>query len=135
MQSKYYEEIVNKSVVYYENSYLYPQVEKQVTKESILDYSGYFYAYGIKLIQNFFKKKRDESQKSFLRLITETYGNLPQSVKSGIISDFNRVYGILLDQFKNGMDNGEESMEGFKIMLDSCAKIIASSLYWLENKI
>jgi hypothetical protein len=49
------------------------------------------------------------------------------------ISNYNNLYMMLLDNFKNGIDYGEESMEGFKVMLDSSAKIISISIYWLEN--
>jgi hypothetical protein len=49
------------------------------------------------------------------------------------ISDYNSVYTTLLDRFNRGINYGEESMDGFKIMLDSSAKIIAISMYWLEN--
>ena len=133
MKNEYFEEIVTKSVKYYENNYLSPQFTEQTSRESVIDCSGYFYAYAVKLMQNFFKKSRDEAEQSISRLLTMTEESVTESVKMSIISDYNEVYGSLLEHFKTGIDYGEESMEGFKIMLDSCAKIITSSIYWLEN--
>ena len=135
MNSDYFDEIVNKSVTYYENNYLNPEVKTQATKECVLDYSAYFYAYSIKLIQNTFRKNREEAQQSFFRLLTATEESLPTSVKTTIKSDYNQFYFLLLEQFELGLDKGEDSMEGFKIMLDSSAKIIAASLYWIESNV
>jgi hypothetical protein len=134
MNNDYFEQIATKSVIYYENNYMCPQFGKPPTKESVIDCSGYFYAYAMKLIQNNFKKKRDESGQSLSRLLTAIEESLTQSVKSEIISDYNKVFMSLLDRFKMGIDYGEDSMEGFKIMLDSSAKIITCSVYWLEHK-
>ena len=133
MESLYLKEIALKSVKYYENNWLCPEFTVHTTKESVLDCSGYFYAYSLKLMQNFFKKTRDEAEQSISRLLTMTENSLTESVKMALIDDYNSLYLSLLDKFKIGLDYGEESMEGFKIMLDSCAKIIVSSTYWLEN--
>jgi hypothetical protein len=133
MKNEYYKKIVAKSIIYYENNYLPPQFMEHTTEESVIDCSGYFYAYAVKLIQNNFHKKRDVAEQSLLRLLNTTKESITMSVKSTIYSNYNELYFSLLDNFKNGLDYGEESMEGFKIMLDSSAKIIACSLYWLEN--
>ena len=133
MKNEYFEEIVTKSVKYYENNYLSPQFTEQTSRESVIDCSGYFYAYAVKLMQNFFKKSRGEAEQSISRLLTMTEDSVTESVKMSIISDYNDVYMSLLDNFNRGINYGEESMDGFKIMLDSSAKIIAISMYWLKN--
>ena len=134
MKNKYFEEIVTESVKYYENSFLSPEFTEQATRASVIDCSGYFYAYGVKLMQNFFKKNRNEAERSITRLLIMTKESLTENLRMSIISDYNMVYMSLIDNFKTGLDHGEDSMEGFKIMLDSCAKIITCSIYWLENK-
>ena len=134
MKNKHFEEIVTESVKYYENSFMSPEFTEQTTRASVIDCSGYFYAYGVKLMQNFFKKNRNEAEQSVSRLLTMTEESLTENLKMSIISDYNMVYMSLLDHFKTGLDHGEDSMEGFKIMLDSCAKIITCSIYWIENK-
>tara|TARA_Y100000590_G_C15418950_1_gene900613 strand:- start:18 stop:422 length:405 start_codon:yes stop_codon:yes gene_type:complete len=133
MNNQYLEEIKTKSVVYYENNYLAPEFSNHTSRESVIDYSGYFYAYAVKLIQNTFQKTRTEAEQSLFRLLSETEKSLTESVKMTAISNYNNLYMMLLDNFKNGIDYGEESMEGFKVMLDSSAKIISISIYWLEN--
>jgi len=133
MKNEYLKEIAIKSVKYYENNWLSPQFTEHTTRESVIDCSGYFYAYALKLLQNFFKKTRDEAEQSISRLLSMTEESVPENVKMTIISNYNETYISLLDNFKKGIDYGEESKEGFKIMLDSCAKIITSSIYWLEN--
>ena len=133
MKNEYFEEIVTKSVKYYENNYLSPQFTEQTSRESVIDYSAYFYAYAVKLIQNHFQKNRSEAEQSLSRLLNATEEALVEEVKMAAISDYNSVYTTLLDRFNRGINYGEESMDGFKIMLDSSAKIIAISMYWLEN--
>ena len=83
--------------------------------------------------QNTFQKTRTEAEQSLFRLLSATEESLTESVKMTAISDYNNIYMTLLDNFKNGIEHGEESMEGFKVMLDSSAKIISISIYWLEN--
>ena len=133
MRNEYFEEIVTNSVQYYENNYLSPEFTKQTSRESVIDYSAYFYAYAVKLIQNHFQKNRSEAEQSVSRLLNATEEALVEEVKKAAISDYNSVYTTLLDRFNRGINYGEESMDGFKIMLDSSAKIIAISMYWLEN--
>jgi hypothetical protein len=133
VESLYLKEIALKSVKYYENNWLSPEFTEHTTRESVIDCSGYFYAYALKLTQNFFQKTRDEAEQSIAHLLTMTDNSLTESVKMAMIDDYNSLYLYLLDKFKIGLDQGEESMEGFQIMLDSCAKIITSSMYWLEN--
>ena len=125
--------MVTKSVQYYESNHLFPQFTKQTSRESVIDYSAYFYAYAVKLIQNHFQKNRSEAEQTLSRLLNATEEALVEDVKMAAISDYNSVYMTLMDRFNRGIDHGEESMEGFKIMLDTCAKIIAISMYWLEN--
>ena len=84
-------------------------------------------------MQNYFKKTKDEAEQSISRLIAMTEESLTIDVKREMIENYNSLYLSLIDKFKSGLDSGEESMEGFQIMLDSCAKIIISSIYWLEN--
>ena len=133
MKNEYLKEIAIKSVKYYENNWLSPQFTEHTTRESVIDCSGYFYAYALKLLQNFFKKTRDEAEQSISRLLTMTEESVPENIKMSMISNYNEVYISLLDKFKRGLDYGEESESGFKIMLDTCAKIITSSIYWLEK--
>ena len=40
---------------------------------------------------------------------------------------------FFLDIFKEGLDHGEDSREGIVSILDASAKIIISSIIWLEN--
>lgn len=133
MNNDYFTEITAKSVMYYENNYLSPEFEEQATKDSVVDYAGYFYAYSLKLIQNFFRKRKDEANENLFQLINKQYDTFTVDLKTIILSDFNQFYLPLLDRFKNGIDHGEESLEGFQLMLDSSTKIIAISIYWLEN--
>jgi hypothetical protein len=37
MNNNFFEEIVNKSIIYYENNYLCPQFKKFTTKVSVID--------------------------------------------------------------------------------------------------
>ena len=133
MKNENLEEIKIKSVQYYENNWMSPDFKMQTTRESVIDCSGYFYAYAVKLIQNNLYKTKYEAEQSFPDLLTQMEESLTESLKMSIISDYNNVYSMLLDNFKKGIDYGEESMEGFKIMLDASGKIITSSIYWLEN--
>jgi len=133
MINDYYNEIVSKSVLYYENNFMSPEFQEQATINSVIDCSGYFYAYALKLIQNFFKKKKDEAGESILQLITKQKASLTVDLQTILLSDFNQIYLSLVDSFKNGLDLGEESLEGFKLMLDASTKIVAISIYWLEN--
>ena len=56
MESLYLKEIALKSVKYYENNWLSPESTEHTTRESVIDCSGYFYAYAVKLMQNLLKK-------------------------------------------------------------------------------
>jgi len=68
-----------------------------------------------------------------VQLVSKQKALLTSEIKSTISSIFSEFYLSLLNRFKEGLDYGEDSMEGFKLMLDSSTKIIAISICWLEN--
>lgn len=133
MDMNYIDEIKAISALYYENNYLSPKFEEIATKDSVVDCAGYFYSYAQKLIQNFFRKTRDEAEGNIVQLVSKQKALLTSEIKSTISSIFSEFYLSLLNRFKEGLDYGEDSMEGFKLMLDSSTKIIAISICWLEN--
>lgn len=133
MINQYINSIKNSSVKYYENNWLTPDFQEHITADSILDYCGYYYSFAVKLMQNNFYKTRDEAEQSIYRLLEMTENSLDGNVKQDTINNYNYVYSYLIERFKSGLDYGEDSPEGFKIMLDASAKIICSSVYWLEN--
>jgi len=133
MHNDYFTEIKTKSVKYYENNYMSPEFKEQATNDSVIDYASYFYAYSLKLIQNFYRKRKDEASGDLYQLINKQDAAISVDLKTLVLSDFNQFYMLFLEKFKNGLDFGEESIEGFKLMLDASTKIVAMSIYWLEK--
>tara|TARA_B100000945_G_C20416454_1_gene615418 strand:- start:1903 stop:2307 length:405 start_codon:yes stop_codon:yes gene_type:complete len=134
MGNKYLDEISFASVKYYENDWLSPDVPDGRDRETTIDCAGYFYAYIVRLMQ-LSKKTRQEAEELANDLVnTLLNDSFNDGMKNDIIFNFNSVYLQLLDQFKEGIDQGEGTYEGFMSMLNSSSKIVASSIYWLENK-
>ena len=133
MINHYINSIKSSSVKYYENNWLAPDFHEYVTSDSILDYCGYYYSFAVKLMQNNFYKTRDEAEQSIFRLLEMTENSLDGSLKQAVLNDYNYLYSTLIERFKSGLDHGEDTPDGFKIMLYASAKIICSSVYLLEN--
>ena len=132
MKNENLEEIKIKSVQYYENNWMSPDFKMQTTRESVIDCSAYFYAYIVKILQNgAVKRTRDEAEQLIPSLLASI--SITESMKMDVISDYNSHYLFFLDIFKEGLDHGEDSREGIVSILDASAKIIISSIIWLEN--
>ena len=134
MESLYLKEIALKSVKYYENNWLSPESTEHTTRESVIDCSAYFYAYAVKILQNgAVKRTRDEAEQLIPSLLASVSKSLTEAIKMDLISNYNNNYLSFLDMFKEGLDYGENSKEGIVAILDASAKIIISSILWIEN--
>ena len=132
MNSLYLKEIALKSVKYYENNWLSPEYTEHTTRESVIDCSAYFYAYIVKILQNgAVKRTRDEAEQLIPSLLASI--SITEDMKMDVISDYDRHYLFFLDMFKKGLEHGEDSREGIVSILDASAKIINSSIIWIEN--
>ena len=73
------------------------------------------------------------AEKSLNKMIALDKEDLPESLKMEIISNYHKFYLVILDVFNDGLELGKESLEGFKIMVDTSSQIVTGSICWLEN--
>lgn len=114
------EDIISRSVFYYENAFMYPETKKTQTRQSVIDYSGFFYAYAISILQSVERCSRKDAEIRINDLIGNVYNTLQISVRESILAEYTAVYLFCLQQFKDGTDRNEQiDFEGFMMVTDS----------------
>ena len=124
MENKYLEEIKIKSVQYYENDSLYPDLfnkknwqKHEHTIESVIDNSAFFYASNVKLHQI---KNGDDYEDEITVLVSQATLNvaieswsqdLTDDIKLEIIYDYNAYCLKCFKLFLSGLALGEEEGE------------------------
>ncbi len=133
--NRYFNMILAEFSSYYNNASLCPSFREGQSASSVTSIGAYFYSYAIVTIQNVKRNSREEAQGMFNDLLESVYDKLHKSVRHLVLKEYDGVLSQYLRQFKEGLDlNETTNYQGFMLVTDACATMVAASMLWLEMK-